>query len=180
MDELANKVAFIEARLTLLERKFGRAAAESAFDAAAGASLPAGPIYFTCSDPGLVISTIHPEERDSNGSRFCWIGNDGPLQIVLPVRPVRDVTCSLTLMPHPRVEAFGLSIIANDEPRPTIVRALTETMLQVSFDVAASGASNINVILLGLNSIRPSDFGENADTRLLGARFYEACVTFSS
>jgi hypothetical protein len=50
--------------------------------------------------------------------------------------------------------------------------------MDVGFPVSPSAAPNLNIMLLGITSVRPSDFGENSDTRLLAARFFGATVTF--
>jgi hypothetical protein len=49
-----------------------------------------------------------------------------------------------------------------------------EDVVDVSFKVPASTARQIDILLADLKSVRPSDFGENDDGRLLAARFFGA------
>jgi hypothetical protein len=174
LDELSAKVAFIEARLTLLERQFSRLISASPYQG----QKPTEPIVLSCSQPGLMISRMYPEEKDGTGRVYCWVGNEGPVQFVLPIRPFHPLTCTLHIQPHPNVDLSALAILVNDEEQLPRITHPNKHITDVSFAVPTSGASCLSVILLGVTSIRPSDFGENTDNRLLAARFFGATVTF--
>ena len=176
LDDISAKLALFEARLTLLERKFSHLAAAGEIVE----EQPVGPVVFSCNDPSLLISQVHPTEQDEDGTNFCWVGNEGPIQFVLPVKPSRPLTCVLRLLPYPSVSFAGMVIQVNDEVQPVeITHPTQQRMMEVSFPVTPSDAPNLNILLLGVESVRPSDFGENADTRHLAARFFGAAVVFS-
>ncbi len=178
MNDNANKYALLEARLTLLERKMAQLMAESRVSASALEVQPPKDVYFECNTPGLIISKMHPPEWDPvRAMQFCWVGNEGPLQFVLPVKPIKPSICRLTLGPHPAVDMRPMRVIVNDE----IVAAesvMTAGILEVTVRIKASAASVISIVLAGVTSIRPSDKGENNDNRLLAARFFGAHVAF--
>ncbi len=179
MNDLPTKVAFLEARLTLLERRLNQLEAERASPAAPSNVGAPEPISIACNDPGLMIFRNYPIERTKDGVEFCWIGNDGPIQLVLPVRPVRPLKCRLRLQPHPAVDLSRLMIGVNDQPPTEAVVSLNENVTEVCFDAPASAAPILNVLLSGVNSVRPVDLGQNPDIRLLAARFFGAEITFS-
>ena len=174
MDDFAQKLAFLEARLTLLERLV---AGKSESPSLPEDMLPAGEsIKIACDAPGLVISQNYANEHDESNRKFCWIGNDGPIQIVIPVVPIRRFRCCLKLVPHPKVDIRQMRVIANDVAADCEVRHVDE-LAEINFDVASNGARRINVLLNNLISVRPSDHGENDDQRLLAARFFGAELT---
>jgi hypothetical protein len=174
LDELSAKVAFIEARLTLLERKFARMVNAAEITE----PKPAGPVNIPCDAPGMLISRMYDVELDEEGTAFCWVGNEGPIQFVLPLRPTHALTCTLHIQPHPSVDFTRLSIRVNDDEQPITKAYPTSRMLDVSFPVPSSGAPNLSILLLGVDSRRPSDVGENLDKRLLAARFFGATVVY--
>lgn len=171
MDDLLKKVAFLEARLTLLERKI---MGESVGPEIAPDALPTGTVVqVACDQPGIVISRKYPNEYDELNRKFCWIGGEGPIQIILPMAPVQPLQCRLRMIPHPRVDMGQMQLISNDRHTDYDVR-FTEDVVDISFKVLASAASQIDILLADLKSVRPSDFGENDDERLLAARFFGA------
>lgn len=132
LDDVSAKLASFEARLMLLERKFSHLAAAAGF----AEKQPVGPIVFSCNDPRLLISQIHPTEQDEDGTDFCWVGNEGPIQFVLPVKPSRPLTCMLRLLPYPSVSFAGLVIQVNDEVQPVeITHPAQQRMMEMSFPV---------------------------------------------
>jgi len=66
-----------------------------------------------------------------------------------------------------------MQLISNDRQTDYSVSVL-EDVVDVSFKVPASTAPRIDILLADLKSVRPSDFGENDDERLLAARFFGA------
>lgn len=179
MNDLPTKIAFLEARLTLLERRLNQLEAERASAAASPDEGVPEPISIACNDPGLMIFRNYPIERTKDDVEFCWIGNDGPIQLVLPVRPVRPLKCRLRLQPHPAVDFSKLTIGVNDLPPTEAAVSLDGKMTEVCFDAPASASPVLNVLLSGVNSVRPVDLGQNSDIRLLAARFFGADITFS-
>jgi hypothetical protein len=173
MDDLAIKIAFIESRLTLLERKLSQF-----LPAPDACKVQTGNVKFSCSEPGLLISGMYPTEQDEAGVEYCWIGNEGPIQLVLPIRASQALTCTLHLLPHPEVDFRRLQVTVNDDVQPATISYQSIRIMDVGFPVSPSAAPNLNIMLLGITSVRPSDFGENSDTRLLAARFFGATVTF--
>jgi hypothetical protein len=69
-------------------------------------------------------------------------------------------------------------MLVNDEVQLVRITHPDQHTTDVSFSVPSSGAFCLSIILLGVTSIRPSDFGENTDNRMLAARFFGATVTF--
>jgi hypothetical protein len=53
-------------------------------------------------------------------------------------------------------------------------------MLDIAFLIPSSATSEISVVITGVNSVRPSDTGENSDIRLLAARFFGAEIMFDA
>lgn len=171
MDELHKQIAFLEARLTLLERKFTGAEPDST---AVPELLPMGAlIQVACDQPGVVISQKYPNEYDELNRKFCWIGGDGPIQIILPIAPAQPLQCRLRIQPHPRVNMGAMQLISNDRKTDYSMSPM-EDVVDVSFKVPASAARQIDILLADLKSVRPADFGENDDGRLLAARFFGA------
>lgn len=171
MDELQKKVEFLEARLTLLERRLTSAAAGSN---AMQDRLPAGAVVqVACDQPGVVISRKYPNEYDELNRKFCWIGGDGPIQIILPIAPAQPLQCRLRIQPHPRVDMRAMRLISNDR-KTDYSMSLMEDVVDVSFHVLESAAPQIDILLADLQSVRPADLGENDDGRLLAARFFGA------
>jgi hypothetical protein len=176
-DELNEKVAFLDARLTLLERKLERLSAARPDPRPAMVSTGAS---VSCSEPSLLVVQSYAPERDGRGAEFRWIGNDGPVQMAIPVMPVRSLTCCLRLVPHPRVDFNGIRIRANDIERPALVSREDEEVLDLYFNMDADATPYINIMLEGVRSVRPSEIGENDDSRFLAARFYGAEITYTS
>jgi len=175
LDDVSAKLAFIEARVALLERKLGHMLGAAEI----GEEKPEGPIEFACNAPGVVITKTYPVEKDEAGVEFCWVGNDGPIQIVLPVRPSHALTCTLRLRPHPSVNFDDMVVWANDVEQPVELAHPNPRLMEVSFPVSAGFAPNVSIKILRVTSVRPSDFGESADSRYLAARFLGATVLFS-
>ena len=68
--DLMSRIALLEARLSLLERRVRRHGhAEAPGAAAAGAMT--GPISYKVDQPGLIISDAYEIERDQSGRAFC-------------------------------------------------------------------------------------------------------------
>ena len=173
--DLERKVAFIEARLTLLERKFARSLTE------AGKSddgIAPDPMTLACDDPRLLIAQIYDVEYDSDGVPFCWVGNSGPIQFVAPVTPHHAIQCRMRLRPHPNVDFGSLRVIANDEERASTIDYVGGGIMEVGFNVPKTAAANININLVGVESIQPSESGENSDWRLLAARFFGMTLAY--
>jgi hypothetical protein len=126
-----------------------------------------------------MIFRMYPVEHDNRGNEFCWIGNDGPIQFVLPVRPVRQMTCRLHFKPHPKVGFSEASVIVNDARQETTIVPSRDDTIEVAFGVPATSAVIINILLTGVSSVRPADLGENDDMRLLAARFFGAEIVYS-
>ncbi len=174
MDDLSTKLAFVEARLAVLERQFDRLVAAPR----AANEKPGEPIILSCNEDGLMIVRSYAAEQDKDGLTFSWVGNDGPVHFILPVRPTHALTCTLHLQPHPKVSLGSLSVHVDDEPRATVLKQQPLERVDVSISVPPINAAWLGVALLGVDSVRPSDLGENADSRLLMARFYGATITF--
>jgi hypothetical protein len=171
MDALVRKVAFIEARLTLLEHSFAKRL-QATTDYAA--LLPQGHIIkIACDEPGLFISQCYPSEHDASKTKFCWIGSPGLLQFIFPVPAKQAMTCSLKLAPHRNVDFQKMRIFANDDEITHTVQHDKKTM-NIHFNLAANTALHVSLIISNVSSVRPSALGENSDVRLLAARFYGA------
>lgn len=176
-DDLRDKVALLDARLTALERRIEQLSAPPVTPESAAAPTGAS---VTCGEPGLLINQAYAVERNGMGTEFRWIGNDGPIQMIIPIMPVRRLTCCLRLLPHPRVDFSDLTIRANDVDRPTLVSRDGEGALEIYFNMDADGLPFIHVLLSGIRSVRPQEIGENDDSRLLAARFYGAEITYTA
>lgn len=178
MQESGSKLAFLERRLTLLERKVVALQTRNDEASTDHPSDTGHPLLLGFNDPGILIARMYPPERDSDGQEFCWIGSEGPVQIVLPVAPVQSLKCSLILKPHPEVDFSTLRLLVNDEEAKTRPESRAPGSLTISFLAPASPMPSLNILLLGVSSVRPSAFGENEDNRLLAARFYGAEVAY--
>lgn len=173
-DDLAGKLAFLEARLTLLERSFAKRLPATV---AHGEPLPQGhTIKIACDEPGLFISRSYPSELDASKQSFCWIGSDGPLQFIFPVVTKQAMACAVKLIPHSKVNLQGMRLFANDQPIPHTIKH-SDGSVTINFELPPSGPFQISLIIANLSSVRPRDLGENTDSRLLAARFYGAELT---
>ncbi len=170
----------LEARVTLLERKIARLQGETAKPLEQPIAVQPKEFHFACNSPDLLIANIYPVEFDPvNNLHFCWVGNDGPLQFVFPVRPVSQSLCRMRLAPHSAVDMHHMVIIVNDQVVTADIQT-NEGMLDIAFLIPSSATSEISVVITGVNSVRPSDTGENSDIRLLAARFFGAEIMFDA
>src|SRR5262245_49460530 len=95
--------------------------------------LPTGSVVtVACDQPGVVISQKYPNEYDELNRKFCWIGGDGPIQIILPIAPAQPLHCRLRIQPHPRVDMGALRLISNDRKTDYSV-SLVDDVVDVSF-----------------------------------------------
>ncbi len=176
MSDINLKVEFLEARLTLLERRFTELTATSALMDVS----PPRSTSIVCNDPGLLVNRIYSLEHDESGQPFCWIGNNGPVQFLIPVASGFTVSCRLILQPHKAVDFSRLSIFANDRPYPYKVDTTTQSgKMIIEFHVPISGAPYLNVQLLDVSSVRPCEVGDGDDERLLMARFRDMEISYS-
>jgi hypothetical protein len=171
--DLTGRIALLEARLSLLERRMRREDPSPA-KAAGAATSPRGPVAYGVDQPGLIISDAYEIERDHSGRVFCWVGGAERVQFVFPHNADRRQICCLHLQPHPRVDFARLRVVVNDESQKHVLLAAADDLMQLKFPVEDVGAPNINVLLLNLRGVRPEEIGENDDGRLLTARFYGA------
>ena len=167
MGDLSSKVDFLEARLTLLERRI-----EALTSGDANVTPITGRRLLPCTQPGLIIARAYALEHTEVGEPFCWVGNDGPLQFLLPVAVRQSAPCRMILLPHPAVDFSRVEVIANDTRVPAAARALNGDKLSLEFEVPGTAAPHLNISLQNVASRRPCDLGENTDTRLLSARFF--------
>jgi hypothetical protein len=173
LDRIAKKLEFMERRLTLLEHEVARLKAPSTAVEPPAVSLE--PIIkLSCDSPGVVISTCYQVERSVRGEKFVWVGNDGPIQIVLPIVPHDALTCRLFIWPHPKVDIANLRLNVNDLPCDHEISRLAGGLFQISMRIAMSAASKINIAIFGVTSVRPGDDGVSADSRLLAFEFFGA------
>ena len=179
LNDLVREVAFLEERLTLLERKVAEFLSGS-FTNYSDSTLdgideyrPTGTLNIECNNSGLMISNSYPTEYDHEGNGFCWIGNDGPIQIILPVQSKRALNCRLRLQLHPMVDYSNLTVFVGGSLVDIAIYRETVPQFNLEFVIPSRQSRSANIIL-NLGSIRPSDFGENEDTRRLAARFFGA------
>jgi hypothetical protein len=179
VNDLPRKVAFLEARLTLLERRLSEVEARLPSTVILQDDVVPDPIHIACTEPGLMIYRNYPVETDPQGRQFCWVGNDGPIQLVLPVRPSRPITCRLHFQAHPVVDFSKAAINVNDCQAAEMRATQNGNLFELCFDVPPSAAPNLNIMLLGVASVTPADIGQNTDIRKLAAKFFGADILFS-
>jgi hypothetical protein len=173
-------IEHLEARVTLLERKIARLQVETDKPPEPPSAAQPKEFHFACNSPDLLIANIYPVELDPvNNVHFCWVGNDGPLQFVFPVRPISESLCRMRLAPHSAVDMHHMVIIVNDQVVSADVQT-HEGMLDIAFSIPSSATSEISVVITGVASVRPSDMGESSDIRLLAARFFGAEIMFDA
>ncbi len=177
MDLIAKKLEFMERRLTLLEHEVARLTG-SAKAEAVSSDPPEPVVRIACDEPGLLISRGYQVERDELGSKFVWVGNEGPIQIVLPVIPREQLTCHLFVWPHPQVDLSRLRLTINDLPCDHEVSIVENGVSRISAPVNSPGASKINIGMAGVTSVRPCDISDLADDRFLAFEFFGAEVVF--
>jgi len=176
----ATQLENLEARVTLLERRLARLHGETSKTLELPVAEQPKAFHFACNSPDLLIANIYPAEFDPvNNLHFCWVGNDGPLQFVFPVKPLSRSLCRLRLAPHSAVDMHHMVIIANDEVVSPEIRS-DDGVLDIAFTIPSSPSSEISVVVTGVHSVRPSDTGENSDIRLLAARFFGADILFEA
>jgi hypothetical protein len=166
----------LEKRITILERQVARLSPQTA------APLPTRKkgdvVQLVCDDPGILYARAYPLEVDAKGRKFCWLGNDGPIQIVLPVAPTGPILCALLTFLHPRGSIRALRLFVNDAELPVSASMTEEGVVIITFTVPESHAAQLDVQLHNIPVVRPSDLGESADNRLLAIGFYGAIVTY--
>ncbi len=171
------KLAFLERRLTLLEREFARFSARNSV-AARPEPARASAARYACDAPGIMVSRTYGVEIDETGAKYCWIGNEGPIQIVAPFSPAGPGTCKLSVRPHHRVDISGLRLIVDDREREYKILDGGGDISQIAFPVPGGGGRVTNILLENIASVRPVDLNENEDRRLIAMRFFG--VEFSS
>ena len=117
---------------------------------------------------------------DGHGAKFVWVGNDGPIQMMLPVVLHEPLTCSLFVWPHPRVDFSSLRLIVNGVPCDHESDMIENGVVRISFRVNAIGAPKIDIKMEGLTSVRPCDIGDFVDERFLAFEFFGAEAVFDS
>lgn len=163
-------IELLESRLTLLERQFARFQLEPE----TGRDEPPASVNFRCDDPGLVVSKGHHLETDSAGRPYCWVGGPGAIQIVFPLAPRRRFVGRLDVRFHRAVSWANLRVLVNDEEAGGVVTEGEGGSSAISFIVEPGRGRRIEVSLLNLTSVRPSELGESADERLIAFCFYRA------
>jgi hypothetical protein len=166
--ETKDRIALLEARVTLLERRF-RQQLQAVEEPS---KLPAGPISYSVDQPGLIICDAYQIERDESGRPFCWVGGAEQVQFVFPHRANGLQNCRVRLLPHPRVDFSRLQVTVNDEAQEHVLSWGAHNLMQLEFLVPGCRSPNLNVLLRNVQGIRPEETGENHDGRLLIARFY--------
>ena len=163
-----DRIALLEARVTLLERRF-RQQLQTVDEPP---RCPVGPVAYSVDQPGLIICDAYQIERDESGRPFCWVGGAEQVQFVFPHRAESLQICRVRLLPHPRVDLSRLQVIVNDEAQEHVLSRGAHNLMQLEFPVRRCRSSNLNVLLRNVQGIRPEETGENHDGRLLIARFY--------
>jgi hypothetical protein len=166
--EAKDRIALLEARVTLLERQFRQQLQAVEEPTASGA----GPISYSVDQPGLIICDAYDMERDESGRPFCWVGGAEQVQFVFPHRADGVQNCCIRLLPHPRVDFAQLRVVVNGEAQAHVLSLGSQNLMQLEFPVRNSRSPNLNVLLRNVRGIRPEETGENHDGRLLIARFY--------
>jgi len=164
-----DRIALLEARVTLLERRFRQQL--QAVDEPTTKSV-AEPISYSVDQPGLIICDAYEIERDESGRPFCWVGGAEQVQFVFPHRAEGLQNCRVRLLPHPRVDFAQLRVVVNDEAQEHVLSWGSQNLMQLEFPVREYRSLNLNVLLRNVRGIRPEETGENHDGRLLIARFY--------
>jgi hypothetical protein len=178
VEDYSVRLAFLERRLTLLEREVAslQSAKAKKTRAERPIELPRR-VTIGCDAPGLIASRAYPVEQNSDGP-YCWLGAEGPVQLVLPAAPVRPLHCRLIVAPHPAIDMSGLEFTVNDKPVRCGIENNDAGTTAILFAMEASTASHIEIVFGGIQSIRPRDLGENDDPRLLAFRFYSAEIEY--
>jgi len=180
LTDSARSLEHLEARVTLLERKLARLQSETSQFSETGNSLNQKEFHFACNSPDLLIANVYPVEFDSGmNMNFCWVGNDGPLQFIFPIRPISKSLCQMRFAPHSAVDMHKMIIIVNDGIVATNIH-LDGGLLEVAFEIPPSRTTEISVVVTNVDSVRPSETGENSDIRLLAARFFGADIVFET
>jgi hypothetical protein len=166
--ESKDRIALLEARVTLLERRFRLQpqAAEEPIESTAG------PISYSVEQPGLIIYDAYEIERDEAGRPFCWVGGTEQVQFVFPHRAEGLQNCRVCLLPHPLVDFARLQVVVNDQAQKHVLSSGREDLMQLEFPVRDYRSPVLNVLLRNLRGVRPEEIAENHDSRLLIARFY--------
>jgi hypothetical protein len=179
VEDYSVRLAFLERRLTLLEREAASIQSAGTKNTTTERPLEApARIIIPCDAPGLIASRAYPVERGDSGWPYCWLGAKGPVQLVLPAAPVRPLRCRLIVAPHSAIDMSDLKFRVNDEPVRCGIVNNDAGMKLILFTMDASAASHIEIVFAGIESVRPRDLGENDDSRLLAFRFYGAAIEY--
>jgi hypothetical protein len=179
VEDFSVRLAFLERRLTLMEREVASLQSARTKNTTAERHLEApARIVIPCDAPGLIASRAYPVEHGGSNWPYCWLGAEGPVQLVLPAAPVRPLRCRLIVAPHSAIDMSELEFTVNDKPVRCRVVNNDAGMKLIVFTMEASAASQIEIVFVGLKSIRPRDLGENDDSRLLAFRFYGAEIEY--
>jgi len=169
------RLSLLDKRLTALERelrelKQGHVPRDT--------SALSARLSLRCDSPGLLASRAYEVEDFENGKSACWLGADGPVQIKLPVAPRKPYRCQLTVAPFKPMSFDALHLRVNDTPVEHSIEPLTGRQQKISFYGEARNLSFINIVFVGVVSVRPVDLGESEDIRLLAFQFYGADIEF--
>jgi hypothetical protein len=179
VEDYSVRLAFLERRLTLLERELASLQSARTRNATTEPPLEApARIVIPCDAPGLIASRAYPVEQGGSNWPYCWLGAEGPVQLVLPAAPARPLRCRLIVAPHSAIDMSDLEFTVNDKPVRCGILNNDAGMKVIIFTMEASAASHIEIVFAGIQSIRPRDLGENDDSRLLAFRFYGAEIEY--
>jgi hypothetical protein len=169
------RLSLLDKRLTALEREL-----RELKQGHVPPDTPAVParLSLRCNSPGLLASRAYEVEHFENGNSACWLGADGPVQIKLPVAPRKPYRCELTVAPFKPMSFNHLHLRVNDTPVEHSIEPLTGKQQKISFCGEARNLPFINIVLLGIVSIRPVDLGESKDIRLLAFQLYGVDIEF--
>ena len=171
------KLSLMEKRLTALEREVRELRQKHyMYDLA---PIPEK-LQIRCDEPGLLATQAYEVEKFDDGSRACWLGSAGAIQLKLPVAPARPFLCKLNIAPFHSVDLDELQLHVNDAPVDHAIEILSQNLHRISFYGEARDQSFINIMFSGINSIRPVDIGESQDVRLLAFQFFGAEIEFIS
>src|ERR1700733_1061321 len=95
LTDLSQLLDLLEGRLTILERQVERMIPVLRTDSPTRRT--GDVVQFPCDHPGIVYSHAFPIEADEQGRKFCWLGNEDPVQIILPVAPTKSLSCFLLI-----------------------------------------------------------------------------------